>query len=120
MTNKNSTNVYELIGKRIREERKMKQLSMEKLAELSEITPSFLGHIERGERKLSVDTLNKISNALKISPGDLMTTNKNFKNKNLSWENKICILIGNQPEKNKAILFKILKYVFSNLRLTRK
>jgi transcriptional regulator with XRE-family HTH domain len=55
------------IGKRIRSERRKQGLTQEKLAELADISESFMGHIERGGRTLSIETLAKISNSLHIS-----------------------------------------------------
>ena len=58
---------YKELGKRIRAERQNQKLTQEKLAEMAEISESFLGHIERGGRTLSIETLAKLANALNIS-----------------------------------------------------
>jgi XRE family transcriptional regulator, regulator of sulfur utilization len=50
--------------KRIRDER---NLSLDKLAELTGVSKSMLGQIERGESSPTVATLWKISNGLKLS-----------------------------------------------------
>ncbi len=39
------------IGNKIRLEREMLNLSREKLAEITELSPFYIGQIERGERK---------------------------------------------------------------------
>ena len=54
------------IGQRIRNLRKEKGLSQEQLAELIGISLSFMGHIERGTRTASVETLARISKALEM------------------------------------------------------
>lgn len=64
--------MYEALGKRIRAQRKQLKMTQEELAEKAEISNSFLGHIERGTRKASLDTLVKICNALKASPNLLL------------------------------------------------
>ena len=58
---------YKELGKRIRDERKRQSLTQEKLAELADISDSFMGHIERGGRTLSIETLAKLANALNLS-----------------------------------------------------
>ena len=63
---------YEELGRRIRLQRVLAQLTQEKLAEQAGISLSFLGHIERGTRKASLETLVNICNALKISPNILL------------------------------------------------
>ena len=60
--------LYQGLGKRIRQQRNLAQMTQEKLAEAAGISLSFLGHIERGTRKASLDTLVRICNALKVSP----------------------------------------------------
>lgn len=58
---------YKELGKRIRSERRKQDLTQEKLAEMADISESFMGHIERGGRTLSIETLAKIANALNLS-----------------------------------------------------
>lgn len=66
--------LYVQIGKRIRKLRKQKKMTQMELAEQAEISLSFLGHIERGTRKLSVETLFAICRALDCSADMLMDT----------------------------------------------
>ena len=63
---------YELIGKRIREERISQNLSQQTLAEISNISPTNISHIERGATKLSLPTLVSIANALAVSADFLL------------------------------------------------
>ena len=64
--------MYKALGTRIRAQRKQMKMTQEELAEKAEISNSFMGHIERGTRKASLDTLVKICNALKASPNLLL------------------------------------------------
>lgn len=48
--------------------RKAKHLTQEQLAEKVGISSSFMGHIERGTRIASIDTLVSICNVLSVSP----------------------------------------------------
>lgn len=56
---------YGLLGERIKKERLNRGLTQEVLAEKANISVSFLGQIERGERKLSLETLIKIGEVSK-------------------------------------------------------
>ena len=67
-----STVDYKDLGKRIRELRRSSGLTQEVLAEKCGISASFLGHIERGTRKASLDTVVKLANALHVSPNILL------------------------------------------------
>lgn len=58
---------YLQIGQKIKNLRYEAGLTQEQMAEMCEISTSFLGHIERGTRKLSLETAVKIANCLHVS-----------------------------------------------------
>ncbi|WP_010649734.1 helix-turn-helix domain-containing protein [Oceanobacillus massiliensis] len=60
-----------LVGERIRIIRKAQGLTQEVLAEKAELQHSYIGGIERGERNISLLTLEKIINSLNISSASL-------------------------------------------------
>ncbi|HCJ56810.1 MAG TPA: XRE family transcriptional regulator, partial [Clostridiaceae bacterium] len=45
------------IGERIRKEREKLALTREKLAEIIDLSPLYIGQLERGERQMSLNTL---------------------------------------------------------------
>lgn len=57
-------NINQKFGFRIKEIRKAKGLSQEKLANLAEIDRTYLPEVERGERNISLVVAEKIANAL--------------------------------------------------------
>ena len=63
---------YERFGVRVRQQREQKNLTQNQLARKAGVTASFIGHIERGEKKASVDTLVALCNAMAISPSLLL------------------------------------------------
>ena len=63
---------YKELGRRVRQQRVMCGMTQEELAEKSGISCSFVGHIERGEKKFSIGTLVSLCNAMKISPNYLL------------------------------------------------
>ena len=58
---------YVRMGQRIRKQRKLMGLTQKAAAEKSGISLPFYGHIERGSRKASLETLVSIANALGVS-----------------------------------------------------
>ena len=64
--------MYQKFGERVKRQRLLAQLTQEKLSQMAGISLSFLGHIERGTRKASLDTVVRLSNALKVSPNFLL------------------------------------------------
>ncbi|MFI3300953.1 MAG: helix-turn-helix transcriptional regulator [Candidatus Gastranaerophilales bacterium] len=61
-----SINLYKRLGNNIRKQRKLKKITIERLAELANINECFLGEMERGRKKPSIDTLIILSNSLNI------------------------------------------------------
>lgn len=55
------------MGKRIRRARRMLDLTQEQLAEMAGVSTSFVGHIERGTRIPSAETLYKLCRVLEIA-----------------------------------------------------
>lgn len=60
------------IGKNISRIRKERDLSLDKVAELTGVSKAMLGQIERGESNPTVTTLWKIANGLRVSFSSLM------------------------------------------------
>lgn len=54
-------------GKRVREVRKAKGISQERLAEIAGIDRSYMGNIERGEKNITLKKAYEICDALEVS-----------------------------------------------------
>lgn len=63
---------YVDMGKRVRETRRRLGLTQEQLAEQVGISASFMGHIERGTRVASLETLVGLCNELGVTPQYLL------------------------------------------------
>jgi transcriptional regulator with XRE-family HTH domain len=63
---------YVAFGRQIRRYRQKMNLTQEHLAEKADISASFLGHIERGSRKASLETLINIANSLNVGTDKLL------------------------------------------------
>lgn len=58
---------YVDLGKRVRARRTELNWTQERLAQEIGVSTSFIGHIERGSRKASIDTLVQLANAMQVS-----------------------------------------------------
>ncbi len=67
------------IGLNIRENRKKRNLSIEQLAELLDVSGSFLGLVERGQRGLGIEKLCKLTDIFNISLDDLFAEKNSYK-----------------------------------------
>lgn len=70
------SNIFLRVGKKVRLYRKARKLTQEELGERLQIDYSYLGRIERGEVNITIETLNKIANALNIAPSQLLEDDK--------------------------------------------
>ena len=98
----NLTFDYKAVGSRIRQARTEQNLTQEQLAELSEISPAFMGHIERGTRKMSLETFAKICSVLSLST-DYVLLEIQHKNKDI-LQSLTSYIAGKDPDKVKAFL----------------
>ena len=63
-------------GAVVRSEREAKALSQEQLAEKSDLSLNYIGNVERGEKMTSLDTIVRLSGALGITGGKLLSLAK--------------------------------------------
>ncbi len=66
--------IKEKIGARIKELRTEKNLTQEAVAWQSEVDRTFMNHVEKGRRNISIESLEKISKGLNISLKDFFNT----------------------------------------------
>lgn len=71
---------FYLLGQKVRQLRNMHHLSQANLAELIDVSTNYIGQIERGDRKPSIETLVLLCNTLGTSMdyilSDSLTTNE--------------------------------------------
>ena len=96
------------LGIRIKEIRKQRHLSQEKLAELVDISQNALSYIENGENFFTAETLEKIITALEIEPNELFEFEHFKTNDELIKE--INLILSKNPEKIPEF-YKILKAI---------
>lgn len=64
-------------GNRVRELRKLKNLSQEELAFRADVHRTYIGMIERAEKNITLLNIEKIANALDVSINDLFNETRN-------------------------------------------
>jgi transcriptional regulator with XRE-family HTH domain len=65
----------------LRDIRLSRDMTLEELAEVSGLSPSYLSRLESGSRRLNVDTINRLSDALRCEPSDLLSPTDSWINK---------------------------------------
>lgn len=98
-----------LVGKRIKELRKLKKLSQEKLAEVIDIDPKHLSAIEVGRSFPSLVTLDKIVKHLEIDLKDVFDYPKSYTRSEL--RKSIMNMLKEADEAKLRLLIKLVRDV---------
>ena len=85
-----SNAVVAAIGNRLRKFRKAREMTLQQLAEATDLSPSMLSLVERGRAAPSIQSLIVIANALNVTMSDLLVTEQ-------SDEERIVVRTSDQP-----------------------
>lgn len=102
---------YKRLGKRIREERQRLNLTQAQLAEEINISDTYMGAIERGERSLTLDTLVRLANRLGVTVDYLLSDYVSDTDSNIVEQFKQ--IIDCQPLERKQMAVNVLRTIFS-------
>ena len=100
---------YMKLGEKLKKERIRNRLTQEMLAEMADITSSYVGQIERGERKVTLSKLVRIANVLNVSIDYLLSDTIDLVDDNLQIEVKNAM--NNMGEKDKLMVIDIIKII---------
>jgi transcriptional regulator with XRE-family HTH domain len=103
---------YKRLGKRIREERLRLHLTQADLAEAIDISDTYMGAIERGERSLTLNTTVRLVNRLGVSIDYLLADYVSDCDFNIIEQFKQ--ITDHQPLKRKQLAIKVLCTIFSH------
>jgi len=77
MSGADSITLREVLAKNIRLIRNKLELSQEELADQAGLHRTYIGSIERAERNVSIDNIEKLAKALKVKPEHLLVDGGN-------------------------------------------
>ena len=97
---------YVLLGQRIRKYRKKKGYTLEKLAEMLDVSTTFIGQIERATGKPSLETLIKIANALEVSTDALLFEDLNERSGDSHFLKRVEELTEGFTQREKTLVLK--------------
>ena len=106
------------IGKRIHELRLEHGLSQEQLALQAEITPTYLGQIERNLKNPTVHIVEKICSSMNVSLADFFSPATEIKEIDL-LSKQILSQITNRTDDEKKIILNIIKQIFQLYDFTK-
>ena len=100
------------MGERIREERLRLNLTQATLAEAIDISDTYMGAIERGERSLTLETLVKLVNRLGVSVDYMLTDSVSDSDPNILEQFKQ--ITDCQPLERKQMAINVLRTIFAH------
>ena len=100
---------YKKLGERIRKERLAVGITQEVLSEQAGISVSFLGQVERGERKPSLETVVNIANSLGVTVDFLLSDS--YRTSSNSLVDELTYLIRETPEKDIRTVIEVTKTI---------
>jgi transcriptional regulator with XRE-family HTH domain len=107
MGHENSTINHRQIGKRIKEIREQNNLSQAELAEATDLSVSYISHLENAKRKASLESVLRIVNALGITVDELLAGVQ--LHNPTSYQTDIDLLMAECSEKEKRFVYEIIK-----------
>ncbi len=99
-------------GERVRFFRKQRGVSQEWLALEAEINVSFMGHIERGMQKPTIDTIDKILEALDVEYKDFFDTKA--EEKEFTTADRIVYELKNRTPEEQELIYDIMRRIFQH------
>ena len=102
---------YVEMGQRIKIKRKQSKITQEKLAEIIDVSPSFISEIERGTSICSLQTITKIAQALNTSL-DYLIFGITLANSNTTFFE----ILKTIPEKNHKLYISLCENIANSLR----
>lgn len=73
MKSTNPSNTRVLFAKNLKVFRQMKKISQEELADIAELHRTYVSSVERGERNISIDNMEKLAKALGVDVRELLS-----------------------------------------------
>ena len=102
---------YKRLGQRIREERLRLHLTQAELAEAIDISDTYMGAIERGERSLTLDTLVRLVNRLGVTVDYMLADSVSDNDSNIMEQFKQ--IMDGQPLERKQMAINVLRTIFT-------
>ena len=104
---------YRRLGKRIGDLRRDRKLSQSQLAELANLTDSYISYIETGRKKASLESLVKIAGALGVTLDRILLGNQ--QNDLKDYLSELELLMKDCSSYEKAIIYDMVKSIKNSL-----
>lgn len=100
-----------IIGQRIRNHRTHLGYSQEKLAEIAACHPTYIGQVERGEKNVTIESIEKITTALGIPLSQLFEKIGDESNTKSDYPLMCYEFVSSKEIKEQELIYKILMQI---------
>ena len=105
---------YERIGKHMQFFRKKKGLSQAELAEKTDLSLSYISHVENAVKKASLDSYIRIANALDVTVDQLLSGNQNCNHN--EYQIELFNLLADCSNYERGVIYDVVSAVKLTLR----
>lgn len=104
---------FEMVGARIKNCRRKKNLTQEKFAEIIDVSPHYIYEIERGSKTMSIYTLDSVASTLGVSTDYLLygTPCSDANNAQNEKPDKLTLYIETIPPRKRDSVAEIIKAI---------
>ncbi|MCG7384676.1 helix-turn-helix transcriptional regulator [Paenibacillus sp. ACRRY] len=111
--------ITEFVGEQVRTIRKSKNYTQEQLGEKVGLPQPYIGGIERGERNISLDTFERILEALEVSPSEFFRSyNDNYFSESEKGKETVLIKLSELLSKRSIHDIEMVQLLASNVLAT--
>jgi transcriptional regulator with XRE-family HTH domain len=101
---------YKQVGQNIKFYRKFRNYTQEELAHMNDLDQPYLSRIERGEINLSLDTIEKIANSLRVQPNQFFDRQEKSESERTYLE-KINLMLDGKNSKELRHIQRIINEI---------
>lgn len=105
------SDIITVVGRRIRMYRQKAGLSQNELGELADLHNTYIGQIERGEKNISIASLDKIINALNLTYEVFFAKINNLGSESIETASECYELIVRMSKKHQRLILDILRNI---------
>ena len=98
---------FMLIGRRVKEIRKQLHVTQAQLAEMTDLSISYISHIETAQKKASLESLVRIADVLGITVDELL--NGNQLNNPTEYQTDIDLVMADCTPSEKRLMYEIIQ-----------
>lgn len=108
------SDLKKLVGQRLREYRTAKGYSIEELAHIADMNAVHLASLERGEKNITLSTLEKVTKALDVPLSDVFTVESHVPASSHPNADKAASLMKKMSEEEQEFIIQTIQFIRKN------